>query len=70
MSRLESLEGNLPGFDIFFAAPIWYFLVVGIVLTFTIMALLFNPSFLILLLSVVLGLLTMWLYSVVIQTVE
>lgn len=70
MSRLESLEGNLPGFDIFFAAPVWYFLVVGIVVTFTILSLLFDPSPLILLISVVLGLLTMWFYSIFIETVK
>jgi hypothetical protein len=69
MSRMESLESNLPGFDIFFAAPAWYFFFAGIIATFALLALLFSPTLLVLLLSIILGFGTMYLYTVVRETV-
>jgi len=69
MSRLESLEYNLPGFDIFFAAPVWYFFFLASSSPFSVLALLFSPTPLVLALSILLGFGTMYLYTVVRQTV-
>lgn len=68
MSRMESLEGNLPGFDIFASAPVWYFFFLGFVLTFSLLALLFAPSFLLILICALLGVGAMLLYVYVRET--
>ncbi len=63
MSRLESLEGNLPGLDLFIASRTWFFFAAGMVIIFSIFALLFHPSLLLLILSILLGFGTMFLYA-------
>jgi hypothetical protein len=63
MHRMEALEGNLPGFDILMASRTWYFFGAGLVICFSVLALVFEPSALILLFSVLLGFGTMYLYT-------
>ncbi len=62
MSRLESLQGSLPGFDIFFASRTGYFFLAGLLLCFSLLSLLFSPSFFMLFLSLLLGALSAWAY--------
>lgn len=62
MSRLESLEGNLPGFDLFFASRSWYFFVMGLILFLSALILLFGAGWITLLFGALLGLGTMFLY--------
>jgi hypothetical protein len=63
MHRMEALEGNLPGFDILMASRSWFFFGAGLVVCFSLLALVFAPSVLVLLFSVLLGLGTMYLYT-------
>lgn len=63
MSRLESLENNLPGYDLFFASRIWYAFAVGMVIIFSLLALVWQPSPFVLIISILLGFLTMFLYT-------
>ncbi len=63
MSRLESLEGNLPGYDIFFFSRFWYFLLAGLTLGFALLSLYFSPSLFVLGLSLLLGVAAVFLYQ-------
>jgi|GEM_PF-2118753 len=55
MSRLESLEGGLPGYDIYWWSKFWYFFSVGLITFFAIFTFLFQPSVLVFTLSTILG---------------
>jgi hypothetical protein len=63
MSRLESMENNLPGFDLFFGTKVWYFFSIGLFIVFAIISLVWQPTPFVLLISILLGFLSMFLYS-------
>ncbi|RME31525.1 hypothetical protein D6789_02445, partial [Candidatus Woesearchaeota archaeon] len=63
MSRLESLEGNTPGFDLLFASVLWYFFFVGFALLFGVLLLFHTPTPLTILGAILGGFLGMFLFT-------
>lgn len=63
MSRIEAFEGNVPGFDIFFASRKWYLFIISMSVIFTFFALVFHPSIFAFFLSVILGAAVLFIYS-------
>jgi uncharacterized membrane protein len=61
MGRLEPIQGNTPGFDIFFASPFWYFFLVGLIVGFGLIALTLGVYSLFF--SIPFGILALFLYS-------
>jgi hypothetical protein len=55
MSRIEVLEGNLPGFDVFYSSPGIYCLLVGFLIVFSAVAWFFSPNTWALLIAIILG---------------
>jgi len=63
MSRFESLEGNLPGYDLFWASPSYYFGILGMVLAFIFMNFFFPANTITIGVSFVLFLIGMWVWT-------
>ncbi len=63
MTRMESIEANLPGYDLFWASPTYYCGILGLVIAFSAFTLLFGPSTLTLVLSLLLGLVGIWVWT-------
>lgn len=63
MSRVEALQSNLPGYDVFYGARPFFFFLFGMIVCFALLALFFSPSVLVLFLSFVLGIGTFFIYS-------
>ncbi len=65
MSRAEMLEGNLNGYDIIWGSRAYYFLLLGVTIGFAIFLLLIGPSWLMIFLTLVLGVIGMWFWTIV-----
>ncbi len=63
MSRLESMEGNLPGFDLFWASPSYYFGILFLTAGYGLLVLLFGPSTTVLLVGLLFGFVGMWVWT-------
>jgi len=63
MSRLESMEGNLPGFDLFWASPTYYFGILFLTVGFALFTWIFGPTTLTLLLGLLFGFIGFWVWA-------
>lgn len=63
MSRLESLEGNTPGFDLLYASVIWYMFVLGYALLFGLLLIARAPTLWTVLGAIIGGFLAMFVFT-------